>query len=186
MTAQKSRAFIIGDKEHGLTIVITDPVMVLHYSDDDLKNSAINQMAGKDRMTAYGAVVQELLPFLRGVHVDLLKQREAEINEPGTHGRFDAEYERKVFEELHNAAAIGRVIKNNGTVCDVDFCVALDIEPEAIAARARATGPAIDIRDYIAANLNAPTPPARIDPPFVISNLNSDNLDELDAWTETP
>ncbi|TIW05842.1 MAG: hypothetical protein E5V74_01240 [Mesorhizobium sp.] len=188
MSTKSSRAFIIGDKEQGLTIVITDPVMVLHYSDDDLKNPAINQMSGKDRMTTYGAVVQELLPFLRGVHLDFLKQRETEIKDvkDNPHGTFDLDYERKVFEELDNAAAIGRVIRNNGTVCDVDFCVALTIDPGEIVAKARSAGPAVDIRDYIRDHMDAKAPPTRIDPPYVISNLTSDNLDELPPWPEKP
>ncbi|TCU33133.1 hypothetical protein [Rhizobium azibense] len=183
MTEKKSRAFIIGDKDHGLTIVITDPVMVVHYSMEDLANPAINQMAGKEPIVAMSAVVQELLPFLRGVNLDLLEQRERELQQQGTHRKFDLDYERKLFEELHNAAAVGRVIRNNGTVCDVDFCVALDIEPGEIVSKPRSAGPAVDIRDYLKAHEGVNTVPAKIEP-FVISNLRSDNLSTLDPWEE--
>ena len=187
MPKKEARAFIIGDQKHGLTIVITDPVMVLHYSEADLNNPAINEMSGKNHDVAMGALVQELLPFLRGVHLDYLKAREAEIEDPNTpHGTFGLDYERKMFEELHNSAAIGRVIGNSGTVCDVDFCVALKIYPEDIVARARSTSPAVDIRDYLEKNMNTATVPARIDPPYIIQDLYSDNLRELPPWPESP
>ncbi|MER9300747.1 hypothetical protein NKI38_30400 [Mesorhizobium sp. M0621] len=182
MPNKPSRAFIIGDKDHGLTIVITDPVMVVHYSMDDLNNVAINQMAGKEPIAAMGAVVQELLPFLRGVDLDLLKQREVEMKSP-PHGQFELPYETKLLEELNNAAAIGRIIRNNGTVCDVDFCVALDVDPGDIVAKGRNTGPAIDIQGYLATHQGSATVPAGPQT-FVISNLPVDNLDPLDPWVD--
>jgi len=181
MSKKKSRAFIIGDKDHGLTIVITDPVLVVHYSLEDLANPEINQMAGKEPMVAMSAVVQELLPFLRGVNLDLLEQREREMREQGEDRKFDFDYERKLLEELHSAAAVGRVIRNNGTVCDVDFCVALDIDPGDIVTKPRSVGPAVDIRDYLEAHQGVSKASAK---PFVISNLRSDNLGTLDPWEE--
>lgn len=178
---KQSRAFIIGDKDHGLTIVITDPVMVAHYSMDDLRNAKINHMSGKEPIEAMAAVVQDLLPFLRGVDVDTLRQRETEMRSGDQD--FDLAQEEAMLAELNNAAAIGRVIRNNGTVCDVDFCVALDIEPGSIVARGRSAGPAVEIRDYLNKFKDSPNVPG--DPQtFIIGSLQSDNLESLDPWVD--
>jgi|GEM_PF-3341166 len=183
---KQSRAFIIGDKDRGLTIVITDPVMVAHYSIEDLKNASINQMAGKEPIVAMAAVAQELMPFLRGVDLDTLRQRESQMRS-GARGDFGLADEESLFAELNYAATIGRIIRNHGTVCDVDFCLALDIDSGSIIARGRSTGPAIEIKDYLkqhagktGAQRTVPADPQT----FIISNLPTDNLSELDPWTD--
>lgn len=183
-SSKPSRAFIIGDKDHGLTIVITDPVMVVHYSKDDLANPAINQMVGVDTSTVMAGVVQELVPFMRGVDLDTLKQRQNEVR-GGQHGNFSLAEEERMFAELHNAESIARIIRNNGTVCDVDFCVALDIDPAGIVARGRSTGPAVEIRDYLKAygEDGSRTVPGESQT-FVISNLLTDNLRPLEPWVD--
>jgi hypothetical protein len=184
---KRSRAFIIGDREHGLTIVITDPVMVVHYSKENLADPSINQMVGKDPAVVMAGVVQELLPFMRGVDLDTLKQRQTEIR-GSNHGAFSLAEEEGMFAELNNAESIARIIRNNGTVCDVDFCVALDINPADIVARGRSTGPAVEIQDYLSKYATASEAGVRTVPgepqTFVISNLLTDNLRPLEPWVD--
>lgn len=183
----RSRAFIIGDREHGLTIVITDPVMVVHYSKEDLADPSINQMVGKDPVVVMASVVQELLPFMRGVDLDTLKQRQTEMR-GSNDGTFSLAEAEGIFAELNNAEAIARIIRNNGTVCDVDFCVALDINPADIVARGRQSGPAVEIRDYLSKYAAAAAEDVRTVPgepqTFVISNLLTDNLRPLEPWVD--
>lgn len=142
------RAFIIGDRDNGLTIVITDPVMVVHYSNDDLRNAAINQMSNEEPIVSMAAVVQDILPMLRGVDVTTMRARENDLRQ-GTHGDFTLQQEEALFAELDYARTIGRIIRNNGSVCDVDFCVALDIDPCEIVAKGRNAGPGNQITDYL-------------------------------------
>lgn len=186
--SKQSRAFIIGDRDHGLTIVITDPVMIAHYSKEDLADPAINQMFAKDTTVAMAGVVQELLPFLRGVDLDTLEARRSQIR-TDPHGEHSLDEEEGVFAELNNAEAIARIIRNHGTVCDVDFCVALDIDPAHIVAKARSAGPAVEIRDYLREHAAAPSDGTGRKVPgdsqtFVISNLFTDNLDPLPPWVD--
>jgi hypothetical protein len=173
-TKKPSRAFIIGDREHGLTVVVTDPVMVVHYSNDDLKNAAINDMSGQEPIVSMAAVVKDVLPHLRGVDMAQLKQRLSAI-ETTAHGTFSLDEERAVFAELDHARTIGRIIRSGGSVCDVDFCVALDIDPAEIVAKGRVTEPASQIADYLAAHATKPEV-------FPISNLAPGELDPLDPW----
>jgi len=186
-TGKKSRAFIIGDKDHGLTIVITDPVMVAHYSLDDLDNPKINQMAGKEPIVAMAGVVKDLLPFLRGVPLDALEERVIQLR-GGAHGAFSLTEEEGMLAELNQAATIGRIIRNNNTVCDVDFCLALTIDPAEIIVRGRSKGPAVEITDYLKKHASTAEGTSRTVPgdpqKFVISNLLTDDLDPLDAWTD--
>ncbi|ESZ66599.1 hypothetical protein NL532_11685 [Mesorhizobium sp. C120A] len=169
-----SRAFIIGDRDLGLTIVITDPVMVVYYSAEDLKKAEHNDMSGQEPLVSMAAIVKDLVPHLRGVEVVQLKQRLNQIDQ-GKHGDFSLAQEEAAFAEADYARTIGRIIRNGGNVCDVDFCVALDVDPAEIVAKGRNTEPASEIADYLAANATKPLQ-------FHIGNLAPSELDPLQPW----
>jgi hypothetical protein len=169
-----SRAFIIGDSDLGLTIVVTDPVMVVYYSAEDLKKAQHNDMSGQDPIVSMAAVVKDLVPHLRGVDVVQLRER-LNLIDQGTHGVFSLAQEEQAFAEADYARTIGRIIRNGGNVCDVDFCIALDVDPAEIVAKGRNTEPAAKIADYLAANTAKPQQ-------FHIGNLGPSELDPLDPW----
>lgn len=182
--AKPVRAFIIGDRDAGLTIVITDPVMVVHYSADDLTKPMYNDMSGDDPAVVLAAVVQDLLPHLRAVDVVKLIDTNEKI-EQSAHGSFSLDAERKVTAELDYANTIGRIIRRGGTVCDVDFCVALNIDPSQIVLKGRATEPASKIADYLDTYGDAKNPNETVPSKpqvFKISQLTKGNLGELDPW----
>ena len=181
------RAFIIGDRDNGLTIVITDPVMVVHYSNDDLKNAAINQMSNEEPIVSMAAVVQDILPMLRGVDVTTMRSRENDLRQ-GVHGDFTLQQEEGLFAELDYARTIGRIIRNNGSVCDVDFCVALDIDPSEIVAKGRNAGPGNLITDYLTkySDVKDSNPKTVSTKPqvFNIGILAKDELTPLAPWQD--
>ncbi len=175
---RKSRAFIIGDKEHGLTIVITDPVMVLHYSKGDLLDPQFNDMAGKDLNVSLAGIAQELVQYFR-TDINLLDSVESKYRDgtvPATFEKIEA-----LLSERDNAATIGRIIRANGSVHDVDFCLAMTIEPTDLEIRARSVGPATEIRSYLLQFKDSKTVPAASQR-FKINNLKTDNLEPLDPW----
>ena len=110
--AKKSRAFIIGDKDNGLTIVVTDPVMVVHYSVDDLKNAAVNQMNAQDPIVSMAAVVQDVLPLLRGVDVVQMRTAASDMAN-SAHGSYSLSQEANLLGEIDYARTIGQIIRRN-------------------------------------------------------------------------
>ena len=182
-----ARAFIIGDRDNGLTIVITDPVMVVHYSKDDLRNAAINQMSNEEPIVSMAAVVQDILPMLRGVDVTTMRARENDLRQ-GAHGDFTLRQEEALFAELDYARTIGRIIRNNGSVCDVDFCVALDIDPCEIVAKGRNAGPGNQITDYLVKYSDCKDQSAKSvstkPQVFNIGILTPDELTPLPPWQD--
>ncbi len=178
-----SKAFIIGDREDGLFIVITSPVMVVHLTAQDLVDRNLNQMWEQPQMVTMAAVVQELLPLLRGADLVALRAREEQLRE-NDHGSFNLREEEGMLGELNYARTLAQVIRNNRTVCDVDFCIAVDIDPCEVAAMGRNTGPAAQICDYLERQCREPEP---VDPRpqrFNITNLRHDNLDPLPPWQD--
>jgi len=178
-----SKAFIIGDQKDGLFIVITSPVMVVHLTADDLVDSNWNQMWEQPQMVTMAAVVQELLPLLRGADLVKLRDREEQMRERD-HGTFSLPEEEGMLGELNYARTLAQVIRNNRTICDVDFCVAVDIAPCDVAQMGRITSPAAQICDYLQRQCENPTP---VDPKpqrFKITNLRHDNLDPLPPWQD--
>lgn len=173
-----SRAFIIGDKEHGLTIVITDPVMVLHYSKEDLKNAEYSAMHGEDLNVSLAGVAQELVQYLR---TDINDMDSVERDYRTGNVPFGLAQIESLLAERNNAATIGRVIRANGSVHDVDFCLAMVIDPSDIAIRARSVGPANQIQAYVKDHKNKATVPAASQR-FAIGKLNTDNLVPLQPW----
>lgn len=175
---RESRAFIIGDKEHGLTIVITDPVMVLHYSKEDLADAQYNDMWNQKPNDVLAGVVQELLQYFR-TDVDLLDKFETDYRSGSQ--TYTLDQIERLFAERNNAATIGRIIRANGSVHDVDFCLAMTIVPSEIAARARSVGPGNKIGPYVNNHKNGAPVPAQSQR-FVIGTLPVNNLDELEPW----
>jgi hypothetical protein len=169
-----SRAFIIGDRDNGLTIVVTDPVMVVHYSRADLQDPRISRMSAADPLVSMAAVVQDVLPLLRGVEVVEMRDTANDMAN-AAHGDYTLDEEKALFGEVDYARTIGQIIRNAGSVYDVDFCVALDVDPCEIVARGRNTSPAMDIADYLK---TATTTPEK----FKISMLEKDNLQPLARW----
>jgi hypothetical protein len=175
---RKSRAFIIGDKEHGLTIVITDPVMVLHYSKEDLGKATYSDMSGKEPRLALAGIAQELIQYFR---TDINEMDSVERDFRSGKTPYTLEELESLLAERNNAAAIGRTINSGGAVHDVDFCLAIVIDPSEIALRRRSVGPASQIQEYIEKYKDGQHVPASSQR-FPISNLNTDNLGPLEAW----
>jgi len=175
---RKSRAFIIGDKEHGLTIVVTDPVMVVHYSKEDLGASKYNDMFGKELKEALPGVAQELVQYFR-TDINAMDAVEREYRTGAVD--YSLEQMESLLAERNNAATIGRIVRNDGSIHDVDFCLAMVIDPSEIAIRKRSVGPANKIQEYIKQYKDSPTVPSSSQR-FIISNLNTDNLERLEPW----
>ena len=185
-TGQKSRAFIIGDKDDGLTIVITNPVMVAHFSIDELTNGTQNTMTGNDPEVLMAGIVQELVPLFRGVHVDRLRERETQMRD-SPHGRFTLEQEEGILGELDYAKTIAQQIVNKGSVVDVDFCLAMDIDPATIVAKGRNTSPASEIRNYLATHGDLAGPAAQpISATPAVFPIAGLNLDDLELGAPSP
>jgi hypothetical protein len=145
----KSRAFVIGDHENGLTVVITDPVMVAHYSIKELIEGEQNLMKGVEPRTQMAAIIREIIPVLRGVHADKLHLQKDEI-EQLEHGTFTLEQERAVQTELDFANTIAQFVNTgSSTILGVDFCIAVDIKPCGIATKARVVSPSQQIANYL-------------------------------------
>lgn len=181
----KVPAYIIGDKKTGLTIIVTDPIMVVRYSIDDLKDETFNKMLPAEPIESMAAIVQELMPLLRGVDVDKLVARaEAMRARPADYPLNEIE---QVLDELSYARTYGQLIANNGTVCDVDFCVAVEVDPCGIAARARSVSPSLNVIDYLkdqcdpqgGGTLSSSHPKK-----FPLDNLEKDNLRPPDPWQD--
>jgi len=145
-----SRAYIIGDQQDGLTIVFTNPVYVAHYSAKDLLDQNVNRIITDPKNptpvgTTMAAIVQELISVFR--YVD---QNKASI--PGS---YDPE---ELTREQHYANTISRLIGNGSSVYDVDFCLALNVDPNEFVMRGRATNPATAVMDDIAAYIGGGSP----------------------------
>lgn len=115
-----AKIFIIGDKEDGLTIVVTDPVLIVHYTKQDL----IDQGLGN---RGRAAIVRHLLPQLRGVDVPKMLDYNEEVIRDG-HGAFTRDEEAAYHREVHFADTVAQHIADGCGVFDVDFCVAVDVE----------------------------------------------------------
>lgn len=174
-----SRAFIIGDIERGLTIVITDPVMVVHYSKEELEAGKDNLLAGKDTSTVMAAIVRELIPVLRGVNLDEVSAAAAHI-EAGNLDGLSVDEQRAVFTELDFAATMAQIVKAKGSVSTVDFCIGLDIDPADIAIMWRSVNPGKKIVEYLQDQANSANHPQV----FPIDALKLDGLDIPSKWTD--
>jgi hypothetical protein len=169
MASTESRAFIIGDEELGLTIVLTDPVMVVHYSPGDLKDSGINELLRDDPgMTSKKtqvAVARELTLLFRGVNLDTAYDPDQKIYD-----------EQELEGELDYGRAIGRILFNGGSIHDVDFCIAMKVDTTSIGlqARVRSVDPARTILEYI-----GEADPAKRPTEFVIGKVPVDRLDPM-------
>jgi hypothetical protein len=182
----KSRAFIVGNGEDGLTLIITEPVMVVHYSIEDLKNGRTNNMRGTDPKLLMAALVQELIPTLRGVAVEDLYTTADRI-ETSTHGTYSLADEKAVHAELNYAQTIASFVNGKGaTVIGVDFCIGLDIVPCGIQTRARSVSPGQSIYGYIDKYGYCEDPKEKFVSThaqnFPISGLKTDNLGPLEPW----
>lgn len=169
MASTECRAFIIGDEEHGLTIVLTDPVMVVFFSPDDLKNKEINQLLQKhpdiSSKKTQAAVARELALMFRGVDLDAAYDPDQTMYD-----------ERKLERELDYGRAIGRILFNGGSIHDVDFCIAMTVDTTStgVEARLRSVDPARSILEYI-----NESDPAHRPPKMVIGQVPIDRLEPL-------
>jgi len=180
-----SRAFIIGDFEKGLTIVITDPVMIAHYTIEELRSGEANLMKGPNTSNLMAALVRELVPILRGVELEELRAQAAGFDAGNTAAAKPAEW-RAAFSELDFAETIARIIKAKGSVSTVDFCIGLDVDPSDIAMRWRSASPSKDIIQYLKDNgaagqtiSNRPLVPG-------IDGIDVDGLDMPPKWQGQP
>jgi hypothetical protein len=174
-----AQAYIIGDKNSGLTIVVTDPMVVIHYTNDDLKDKNINELYSSEPLTSMAAIVRELVPLFRGVDVDDLVGKYGQIldEKVNPHGKFSLGEEKAVFDEVANANTIARMINGGNSVNTVDFCLSFEIQAETIAQRSRSLDPAESILEYLE------YAPARLDPSkFKISALETGQIGPLDPW----
>lgn len=182
---KSSRAYIIGDMDKGLTIVVTDPVMVAHYSAEDLKKEELkdgkaNLLAGEDTSTTMAAIVRELVPILRGVNLDDVNRAAADLDAGKTDGMTQAE-QRAVFTELDFAATMAQIIKAKGSVSTVDFCIGLDIDPSDIAIRWRNVSPGKDVIQYMQDSAKDGGEQPQV---FAIDGLKTDGLDIPPKWAK--
>jgi hypothetical protein len=182
-----TRAFIIGDLERGITIVVIDPVMVVHYSIDELKNGlpdgSGNANKGENTTKQMAMLVRELIPILRGVPLDDLDAVGKDIENnasPLTQLQI-----RKALEEIDFAQTIAKIVNAKGSVSTVDFCIGLDITPGDYSAMVRNVDPGKKIGEYLKDNAtkdqqisNRPITLAK----YPIDKLSSDGLTIPDAW----
>lgn len=194
--ASKTPAYIIGDKNRGITIVVTNPVMVVHYSPEDLEDPQVSDIAGaiikisanqKDPGYVFGAIVQHLVPHLRGVEVpELFAAYNDYMTKGGTWSAGEMRELKAVFDEMAYARILGQMVRQSRTICDVDFCIALDIDPCEVAARGRWASPSEDIGQYLQnyADCDTTPPPTipRTPQKFPIGELPTDNLDPRAPW----
>lgn len=149
----KSKAYIIGDDEHGLTIVVTNPVLVVHYPPEFLEKDPRNRMRALGSKKTMAAIVQDLMPAL---------------------GHPVAE-DGGVAPE-----ALAERIASDKPLHDVDFCIAFDIDPQQINTRGRLTSPKQQILSYLEMHMGKA--PDTTDnegasaQQFDIDGLRSDNL----------
>jgi hypothetical protein len=183
-TTPTTRAFIIGDLDKGLTIVVTDPVMVVHYTLDELKKGKDNLLKGPNTTNLMAALVRELIPILRGVELDELDRAASRIAD-GT-STLNAAQQRAVFTELDYAATIARTIKAKGTVNTVDFCLGFDIDPGDIAVRVRSVSPSRDIISYLGAYSGSRKRISSKPQVFPIDGVNVRGLKVPDPWEAPP
>ncbi|MDA8586057.1 hypothetical protein N9L47_07250 [Rhodobacteraceae bacterium] len=177
-----AKIFIIGDTEKGLTIIVTDPVMIVHYSESDLKAQGLGD---KGR----AAIVRHLLPQLRGVDVGDLADYNADIERNG-HGSVERDVEDSFFREIHFADTVAQHIASGSGVYDVDFCVAIHKDDVCdLVARGRSVG---TLGEQIGAYLDDNSGCRKKKPPtvsssplkYAIGDINEDTLDKPDHWTK--
>ena len=182
MVVRPSKAFVIGDAVHGLTVVVTSPPMILHYSIDQLNSSKINEMADDvqdvSRKTM-AAIARELTTIFRGVNLDDLEGALDYIakQDPKDPNRSPFDPIKNLLVEYDISANVGRKIYQGQNVTDVDFCLAmsLDLDSPALTSRGRSLDPALQIVDYI----QNPTGECLIKEPFHIDKLNVAVLEPL-------
>lgn len=158
-----ARSYLIGDPEGGLTFVLTDPVMIVHYTAEDLKDASINQLHNESIDVIRAAVVRLLVPHLRGVDVPELEAHMQRIEDEG-HDKFEYEQIVDGLKELDLATSIGQMVAKGQTVFDVDFCVSINVPICDVAQRGRSTDPAVSICDYIEMNAGCPEGPSTQSP----------------------
>jgi hypothetical protein len=179
----ETSAYIIGDLERGLTIVVVDPVMVVHYSMEDLETGLNNAIKKQTPTTQMAMLVRELLPILRGVPLDKLDAISTDIDNNGS--TLTQAQIKTALTEIDLAATIARIINVQGSVNTVDFCIGLDIKPSELNAKVRAKSPGKDIGQYIEENFGSGNPissrPKTLND-FHIDTLSSAGLDLPDPW----
>lgn len=177
-----AKIFIIGDTDKGLTIVVTDPVMVVHYTEADLEKEGLGD---KGR----AAVVRHLLPQLRGVDIGDLGDYNTAIQRDG-HGSVPRDLEARFFREFHFADTVAQHIASGSGVYDVDFCVAIHKDDLCdLVARGRSVG---TLGEQIGAYLDENSGCTKEKPPtvsstplkYAIGDIDEDNLDKPDHWTK--
>jgi hypothetical protein len=144
-----SRAFIIGDQQNGLTIVVTDPVMVAHFSSEQLRGET-DLLKGIDSKTQMAAIIREIIPTFRGQNVLELHNQKKKLG-TDTHGTHPLAQEQAVQTELNFAETLAQSVENgDATVLGVNFCIGLTIEPCKIVSRPRIDSPiAVQVRQYL-------------------------------------
>jgi hypothetical protein len=169
--AKKTRVFAIGDDERGLTIVITQPPTVLHYSIEELQPTPKGGLATKNPSQlsprqAMATFIKEFILLRRGNDVDTF------YDNPERYDPTEHEIEND------NAAAIARNIANGGNHYEVDFCLAFDVPDDLAERRMRSTDPTMKVTQ----ELQKKAPPAT-DVPVMSTTENPLNED---AYLENP
>lgn len=183
---KKSRAFVIGDRELGLIIVVTNPVMVVHYAGDDWKFAQrMNKTGTEDPETLRAAIVQDVVTALRGVDVDALQSTQEDIREnPDSYSQPAKE---AVFAEVDHARTIARLIRQGTAIVDVDFCLAFDVDSSNVANRPRSSNPVHKIKEYLRAHKGSADPgetTSTTPQVFEISGVDIDGSTSLPPWED--
>ena len=183
---KKSRAFVIGDRELGLIVVVTDPVMVVHYAGDDWKLAqSLNKTGTDDAGKLRAAIVQDLVTALRGVDVDALQSSEQDIRE--NPDGYSERAKEDVFAEADHARTIARLIRQGAAIVDVDFCLAFDVDSSNVANRPRSSNPVHKIKEYLRDHKGSADPKettSTTPQTFEISGVDIDGSARLAPWED--
>ncbi len=147
MPNSNARAFLIGDANGGLTIVVTDPVMIYHYSAEDLKDDTYNDRHDEDPDFVRGAVVRSLLPHLRGVDVPRMEAEIVRIESGNS--PLSRNEQRAIWREVDLADTAGQIATKEKGVFGVDFCISIPFTTTQVVDRPRVGQPATSIGDYL-------------------------------------
>jgi hypothetical protein len=145
--AASTRVFVIGDEKHGLTIVITDPVAVFHYSPEELQPGTPWNPNNIDPSALRAYVLKELIPVLRGIDM-------------GDVGADNGHYSTSALEaEFNYANAAAAQVRDGGHLHNVDFCMAFEIKTKGADYYRRSVDPAMSVASVLNGKGDSPRKP---------------------------
>jgi hypothetical protein len=166
------KAYVIGDKDNGLTIVLTDPVLVVRYEAKDFDDGSAPPEHNRAR------IVQDLITRFRNVNNDELYDKIESLWADHKDGQVATppELERSMLEEASYANMIARTIAKGDTVTDVGFCLSFDMDNIEFARGGRNFEPAGSLTNFVKQRPSDPAKPIPINafPQFDVGGLPAD------------